>query len=643
MARDLILGTAGHIDHGKTALVKALTGTDCDRLPEEKRRGITIDIGFATLDLGDWRLGIVDVPGHERFIRNMLAGATGIDLAMLVVAADDSVMPQTREHFEILRLLRLRHGLIVLTKTDLVDATSREVVELEVRELVKGSFLETAPLVPTSAHTGQGIAELKAVLRSVCATHFEADPRLAARDHCFRMSIDRSFVVQGHGTVVTGSVTSGSIRVSEELDWLPRNERVRVRSLQNHGQPTNEVHRGMRAAINLAGVHHENVHRGQELGTPGYLVPARVLTVWLHCLPDARRPIKHRLPVRFHIGTAEVMATVSLLDTDRIAPGGGAMAQLFLEEPAMAVWGHPFIVRESSGLHTLGGGQVLQPVARKLRRRQPDMLARLSRLHTGEPAERASIVAWQAGLGGVTPLDLARGAGIALGEAVVILRQLLDRGELVEVGAALSGEALVHLDVVKDLEERILATLRRLHAQAPFAPAHDRQKVQASLSYLGNDDLIDFIIGRLLRQKRLTGDAQRLALADFRPKLSVNLLKLKERVVAAYQEAGLRPPRAASFAPHAGGNAANLHELFELCVAEGALVYLDEDFYLHRDAAAAVRELVTPKLSADKGLTVADIRDLLGTGRKQAMLVCQYLDRTGITRREGDLRFLVQK
>src|SRR5262249_36790812 len=271
--RDLILGTAGHIDHGKTALVKALTGTDCDRLPEEKARGITIDIGFARLDLGDYRIGVVDCPGHERFIKNMLAGATGIDLAVLVVAADDSVMPQTREHLEILRLLGLRHGVIALTKTDLVDETTREVVELDIRDLVKGTFLENAPLIPTSAHTGAGIEELKAAIRAACEKVEEKTAK-----QWFRLAIDRSFIVQCHATAVTGSVTSGSVKVGDEVEWQPRGERVRVRSLQNHDTPVDEVHRGMRAAINLAGVHHEDVVRGQELATPGYLVPSKVVT-----------------------------------------------------------------------------------------------------------------------------------------------------------------------------------------------------------------------------------------------------------------------------------------------------------------------------------------------------------------------------
>src|SRR6516164_4073185 len=429
MPRDLILGTAGHIDHGKTSLVKALTGIDCDRLPEEKARGITIDIGFATLDLGEARLGIVDVPGHERFIKNMLAGATGIDLAVLVIAADDSVMPQTREHLEILRLLGLRHGVIALTKCDLVDETTREVVELEVRELVQGTFLEDAPIIATSAHSGQGVPELKAAIAEVCK---QVEERRGQQ--WFRLAIDRSFIVQGHGTVVTGSVTSGSLRVGDDVEWLPRGERVRVRSLQNHDRPVEEIHRGQRAAINLAGVHHEDVIRGQELAVPGYLVPAKVLTVRLHCLADVRKPIKHRAAVRFHIGTAEIMGTVSLLDCDAIEPGGWGLAQVFLEEPATATWGQPFVVRGASATLTLGGGQILQPVARKIRRRHTEILVRVELLWTGDPRERALTVAWFGGFSGFTPADLVRGAGVGPDEAPELIERLKARGDLVEVG-----------------------------------------------------------------------------------------------------------------------------------------------------------------------------------------------------------------
>jgi selenocysteine-specific elongation factor len=636
MTRDLILGTAGHIDHGKTSLVKALTGIDCDRLPEEKARGITIDIGFAILDLPPYRLGIVDVPGHERFVKNMLAGATGIDLALLVVAADDSVMPQTREHLEILGLLGLRHGVIALTKCDLVDATTREVVELEIRDLVQGTFLEKAPLLATSAQTGQGIAELKAAIAEACR-HVEE----RRGEQWFRLAIDRSFIVQGHGTVITGSVTSGRVRVGEEVEWLPRGQRVRVRSLQNHDRSVEEVHVGQRAAINLAGVHHEDVVRGQELATPGYLTPSRVMTVRLHCLPDLKRPIKHRMPVRFHIGTAEVMATVALLDTDALAPGQWGLAQLFLEEPAMGAWGQPFVVRESSAAQTLGGGQVLQPAARKIRRRHLEMLERIERLWSGDPRERALTVAWFGAFGGFTVPELVRGANIGPDEAAELVAKLKEQGELVEVVLSGARRLLLHKDMVNELEERIVAVLDRLHEQFPLMSTHDRQKVQSQLDYVGDDALVHATVERLIAAKKLAGDLRRIGRSDFKPKLSANLRKLKDKLVAAYQTARFQPPEPSSFAGQAGGNAANLKDLFDVCIDEGYLVYIAEDIYLHVEAEAEMRRLVREKLAEGKGLTVAEIRDMLGTTRKYAVPLCEYLDRAGVTRREGDLRVLV--
>jgi selenocysteine-specific elongation factor len=635
--RDLILGTAGHIDHGKTSLVKALTGIDCDRLPEEKARGITIDIGFAALDLGDHRLGIVDVPGHERFIKNMLAGATGIDLALLVVSAKESVKPQTREHLEILRLLGLRHGVVAVTMCDLVDETTCEVVELEVRDLVRGTFLEDAPVVRTSAQTGQGIAEVKEAIAAACRRVEER-----AGGEWFRVAIDRSFVVQGHGTVVTGSVTSGSLKVGDEVEWQPRGERVRVRSLQNHDQPVEDVHRGMRAAINLAGVRHEDVVRGQEVATPGYLLPARVLTVRLHCLADVKRPIKHRAPVRFHVGTAEVMGTVSLLDCDSVEPGGWGLAQLFLEEPATATWGQPFVLRGPSATQTLGGGQVLQPAAKKVRRRHLDVLERIERLWTGDAEQRALTVAWFGGFAGFTAADLVRGANVAPDQAAGLIERLKAKGDLVDVAVGQARHLLLHADMVKELDGRVLEALARLHEQFPLMSSHDRQKVQSQLDYVGDEALVHAAVDRLIARKELTGDLRRIARADFKPKLTANQKKLKDKIVAAYQAAGFQPPEPSSFAGAAGGNAASLRDLFELCVAEGLLAQVSDEIYLHADAEAEMRRRIADRLSGGPGLTVAEIRDLLGTTRKFAVPLCEYLDRVAVTRREGDLRVLVQ-
>jgi selenocysteine-specific elongation factor len=638
MPRDLILGTAGHIDHGKTSLVKALTGIDCDRLPEEKARGITIDIGFAHIDLGEYRLGIVDVPGHERFVKNMLAGATGIDLAVLVVAADDSVMPQTREHLEILRLLGLKHGVIALTKADLVDDTTREVVELEVRELVQGTFLEDAPLIATSAHTGEGIEDLRAAIRAGC-------DKVAVRRSAewFRLPIDRSFVVQGHGTVVTGSVTSGGVKVGDELEWHKGDgtkEIVRVRSLNNHGQPVEEIHRGQRGAINLAGVPHETVRRGQELATPGYLVPGKVLTVRLHALADSRRAIKHRLPVRLHVGTAEVMATVSVLDLDQIDPGKWAIAQLFLDEPVTAVWGQPFVVRDSSAEHTLGGGQVLQPRGVKLRRRHLESLERVERLWSEDAAARAEMAAWFAGFHGLQPSDLVRDAGIGPEQAETLVAGLVAAGKLVEMPLPPNRRLVIHADRVGELDEQILKTVGVLHEQNPLVTNHDRGKTLARLDYVGDDSLLQAVTDRLVKAKKLVGDGKRIARSDFKPRLSVNQRKLKDRIVEDHKKAGFQPPEPGSFANQAGGNAAALKDIFEVACAEGFLVRVTDELFLHGEADEEMRRKVAERLRDGPGATVAEIRDLLGTTRKYAVPLCEYLDRVGVTRREGDLRVL---
>ncbi len=640
MPRDLILGTAGHIDHGKTALVKALTGVDCDRLPEEKERGITIDIGFAALELGEFRVGVVDVPGHERFVKNMLAGATGIDLALLVVAATEGVMPQTREHLEILRLLGVHRGVVAVTKADAVDATSLEVVALEVRELVAGTFLEAAPVVPTSAVTGRGLDELRAALLDACRAVADR-PRVEP----FRLPIDRAFVVQGHGTVVTGSVTGGGVAVGDELDWHKGDgttERVRVRGLNNHGRAVNAAGRGQRAAVNLAGVPHDAVRRGQELAAPGSLVPARVLTVHLAASAEARRHLKHRQPVRLHVGTAEVMATVSLLDCDRLEPGTRGFAQLFLAEPVTAVWGQPFVLRDSSAEHTVGGGRVLQPAAAKVRRRHLESLERIEQLASADAEARALAAAWVAGFDGLSPADLVRTAGVPAEDVGPLVARLTATGKLAELVAG-HWHVVLHAERLADLEGRVLRTLADLHAENPLVTTHDRPKALARLDYVGDESLLQAATDSLIRAKKLVGDGRRIARADFKPKLSVNQRKLKDKIVEAHAAAGVQPPEPASFAPQAAGNAAALKDIYEVAVAEGLLVKVATDVYLHADVDADLRRRVSDRLKAGPGATVAELRDLLGTTRKYAIPICEYLDRVGLTKREGDLRVLAVK
>jgi selenocysteine-specific elongation factor len=371
-------------------------------------------------------------------------------------------------------------------------------------------------------------------------------------------------------------------------------------------------------------------------------VPSRTLTLRLHCLADVKRPIKHRAPVRFHVGTAEVMGTVSLLDCDAVQPGAWALAQVFLDDPVMAVWGQPFVVRGSSATQTLGGGQILQPVAKKVRRRHLEMLERIEKLWSGDADERALTVAWFGGFGGFTPADLVRGANVGPDQARAVIERLTARGALVNVALGSGRHLVLHADMIKELDERILTALSRLHEQFPLMTTHDRQKVQSQLDYVGDDTLVHAAVERLIAQKRVVGDLRRVARADFKPKLSANLRKLKDKVVAEYRQARFAPPEPSHFAGAAGGNAANLRDLFDVCVAEGYLVHVTGDVYLHSEVEAEMRRSVTERLATGAGLTVAEIRDLLGTSRKYAVPLCEYLDRVGVTRREGDLRLLGQ-
>lgn len=631
---DLVIGTAGHIDHGKTALVRALTGVDTDRLPAEKRRGITIDLGFAALDLDGRRLAMVDVPGHERFIRNMLAGASGLDLALLIVAADDSVMPQTREHLEILRLLGLPGGVVVLTKCDLVDPTWLDLVEEDVRGLVAGSFLETAEVVRTSATTGRGIDDLRAALLRLCESAPDrVDPGL------FRMAIDRSFTAAGHGTIVTGTVASGEVAVGDELQWFPAGRPVRVRGLHRHDRPVDRIGRGARAAINLVGVHHAEVRRGHELAVPGYLAPSRVLSIEVRESPGAARPLRHRGRYRVHLGTAEVAATLSLLERDALGPGGRGLAQLFLGEPVVAVHGQPFVIREESPPATLGGGRVLRPTGRRIRRRDVPAIDRLARLASPDPTRRiAAALAFQ-GLSHWTDRKLARNAGLPIGDVAPAVEALGASGVLVTLPVGPRRTARLLAEVAAELEGRVLRALSRLHEATPRFSAIARARVASALADLEDDALVSAVIDRLKADGRVVADARTVALAGHEPRLSQAERKLKKEIAEAYRAGGFTPPDPSDWA-RGGSRPSTVAELLALLRDEEQLVEFGPGLYLDRDAEAEMRRRAADRLADGRGMTMAELRDLLGTSRKFAVPIGEYLDRIGLTRREGDVRTL---
>jgi selenocysteine-specific elongation factor len=633
--QDLVLGTAGHIDHGKTSLVRALTGVDTDRLPAERARGISIDLGFAALELGQHCLALVDVPGHERFVRNMLAGASGIDLAMLVVAADDSVMPQTREHLDILCLLGLTGGVIVLTKCDLVEGSWLDLVEEEVRSLVAGTFLENAEVIRTSTATGQGITALKESLVRLCdSAPRRCDPGL------FRMAIDRSFAVPGHGTVVTGSVATGQVAVGDELEWLPAGKPVRVRGIQRHDRGVEQVGRGMRAALNVAGVHHDEIRRGHELAAPGYLTASRILSVAIKPARGASRPLRHRARYRLHIGTAEVGATLALLKSNELEDESLALGQLFVAEPIAAIHGQPFVLREESPPATLGGGLIIQPSARRIRRRDAATVARLRLLIDPRPATRVTAALGFTGLAPWTDRSLARDAGLGEGEVGRVVGDLAASGHLVAVALGPRRTTRLLADTVHDLEDRVLRTVGRLHAASPRQSAVVRSRVAAALADLRNDALVDALIDRLKVRGQVTADARTVALTDHVPKLSQKERELKAELARAFRDGGLAPPGPEDLAGKAGSRDAVIPDLLGLLVDEGRLVAVGPQLYLDYDAAVELRRRVIERLSDGSRITMAELRDLLGTTRKYAVPIGEYLDRIGLTVREGDLRRL---
>ena len=638
MTIDLILGTAGHIDHGKTSLISALTGIDTDRLPEEKRRGITIELGFAELTLGGFRLGIVDVPGHERFVRNMLAGATGMDLAMLVVAADDSIKQQTREHLEILRLLNLAAGVIAITKCDLVDPDWLELVEEEIRELVAGSFLESAAIVRTSSTQGTGLDALRDEIVAAAGRTANLE-RVKHIDTPFRMAIDRCFTLAGHGTVVTGSAGSGTVAVGDELELQPRGTPVRVRRLHNHDRDAEHAHRGQRVAINLAGIHHDEIQRGQELAARGYLRAGKLLTVWLLYLDSTRRPLKHRSQIRLHLGTAEIIASLVLIDQDSLAPGGSCFAQLFLHDTVATTWNQPFVLRSESPAITIGGGQILVPSASRLRGLEDEDRQMLKSLRSENASQRASAASYFSGLRSVEPQDLARLAGVET--FAEVHQQLLDEGELLTITISPTRTAHLHRQVIASLGQRFEAALHTLHEQHPLRSSLDRAPFVRGFEYLGESAIIEAVLNSLHQAGRIRLSAKSIALVGCGPKLSQNERKLLAVLISLYRDAGLGTPTVKESQKQAKKNQDSVPQLIALAAADGDLVEITKDYFVHSDVLDQVRHTLKSKITPDEGVTMSQIREWLSTTRKYAIPLCEYFDRIGFTRRDGDVRYLV--
>ena len=634
-ARSLILGTAGHIDHGKTTLVKALTGTDTDRLKEEKERGITIELGFAHLDLPNGkRLGIVDVPGHERFVKNMVAGAMGMDIMALVVAADEGVMPQTREHLEICQLLGVSHGVIVLTKKDMVDEEWLELVTEDLKDFVKNTFLENAPIVPVSSVTGEGIDELIQVLSDLTK---DIEPK--APSGPYRLPIDRIFTVKGFGTVVTGTSISGVIHVGDEVLIYPKGISSKIRGIQTHGSEATEAHPGMRTALNLQSVYKEDIERGDVLATPGSLRPSYLLDLHLIYLKSAKRPLKYRSPVRFHAGTAEVMGRI-LMEGDEIEPGFEGYVQIKLEKPVAVLPGDHYVLRSYSPIHTIGGGRIINPVPRKRKRTRPDLWKELAALAKAAPSERILLHLKGAGHRGLTLDEISVRTGLYGKPLEKELSGLLGKKSIVKIES--EGVRYIHAELFEQLKQHILDILADFHKNNPLVKGLSKEELRSKLlSGRIDPKLFHKALNELVSGGEIAQDRDTVRLSTHKVALAEDQKQLRAALESLFLKAGLKPPSIDNALKKISDDLELAKEILNLLIEEKVLVRLKDDLIFHKKSLEKAEELVVSHIKQHGELTVSDFRDLTdGLSRKYMIPILEYLDNKRVTIRVGDKRQL---
>ena len=627
----VVVGTAGHIDHGKTSLVKALTGTDTDRLPEEKARGITIDLGFAFLEEpGGLTIEIVDVPGHERFVRNMLAGVGGIDLAMLVIAADEGVMPQTREHLAICSLLKIKAGLIALTKADLVEPDWLELVREDVAGAVRGTFLEGAPILPMSAKTGQGLDHLRAALRSLAAS---VPPR--GTDQLPRLPIDRVFTVRGFGTVVTGTLTAGTLAADDRVEVYPRGVEAKIRGLQAHGHSVGSARAGQRTAINLQGLERAALARGDVVGLPGTLVPSTLVDGTLELLPDAPRPVKTRARVRFHVGTSEIMARTLLLDRAELAPGDTAFARFRLEAPLVARPGDRFVVRSYSPVVTIGGGTLLDVDPPRFKRKGPALVDHLSLLQTGSPEVVLEEHIRHVGAGGVRLTTLAGRVPFGPERLRALLGGLQASGRVI----SFDRDWFIHPDSFARLRGLALAELTTFHRASPLKPGMSREELRGRAG-AADERVFGFLLASLDAEGAVKTDRDKVRLAAHEVRLSPEQQRIVDLLEREFNRAEAAPPSAEEALGRAGVTGDEEHELFQVLVQSGKLVRVKDSLFFHAQALDAIQTKLVAMLRERKEIGPSDIKDLLGISRKYAIPLLEFFDQRRVTARVGERRIL---
>jgi selenocysteine-specific elongation factor len=631
--KSIIVGTAGHIDHGKSTLIEALTGTHPDRLEEEKRRGITIDLGFAFLEEGGVRFGFVDVPGHERFVKNMLAGTSGIDLVLLVIAADEAIKPQTQEHFDICRLLGVKRGVIALTKTDLVDNDTTELVGLEIEDFVKGSFLAGAPILPVSAKTGAGLPELKTALQQ--AAREIADEQ---GGRYFRLPIDRSFAVKGFGTVVTGTLISGQISVGDEVELLPERQLLRVRGVQTGGKAVERAEAGQRTAVNLAGIENAAIQRGMVLTAPGRFAKTRRTDARLELLPNAA-PIKHRARVHFHAGTAETIAEILLHDKTELKPGDSALVQLRLSVDTVVVRGDHFIVRQFSPVITIGGGVALDPLARRPTRKDSGRVQFLETLERGNNEEILKAMV-ERNILGVGMEEIVTRTGWKEQDVRASTEKLTRAGTIRAVSTAPLW--LIAEPVFQDISKKLLARVESFHKENPLSPGIAKEELRANLGRRVRVETFRAAVDDLGRQNKLVTQGELVKKPGSDITLSAEEAKAKQQIEQAFGKAGLAVPSVKEVLAQLAIESRRAEKILQILLRERRLVRVSAELIFHCDALGQLGPLLLNyKKSKGERIGVPAFKELTGITRKYAIPLLEYLDRQRLTRRMGDERVIL--
>ncbi|MBU0544755.1 MAG: selenocysteine-specific translation elongation factor [Proteobacteria bacterium] len=632
--KQIVLGTAGHIDHGKTSLVKALTGINTDRLKEEQLRGITIELGFAWLDLpGGIRIGIVDVPGHEKFVKNMVAGATGIDIVAMVIAADEGVMPQTREHMEICELLGVKYGFVVLTKIDLVDEEWLELVADDLKKFVKDTFLDDAPVIQVSALSGQGIPEFIKTLD-------ELSSKIPGRSSSglFRLPVDRVFTMKGFGTVITGTLISGRIQVGDMIMIYPSGITSKVRGIQVHNESVNEAVAGMRTAINFQGLEKSSVNRGEVVSTPGALISSYMIDVSVHFLKSNKRPVKNRTRVRFHTGTSEILGNLVLLDREELLPGEDAVAQLRLDAPIAVVKDDRFVLRSFSPVRTIGGGEILNPIPQKHKRFKPEVTDGLKNLSSLIPEELIAYNVSEAGYRGATFSDLKIMTNITEKQLDSNLQNLLSRKSVALIDK--ENRLYLHQTSLEKLKKEMHDYLDGYHRANPLKAGMPKEELKSKLPAFLNPKLFNLILNQMIKDKGVAVDGDSVRLEGYKVSLGEDQSGLRKKIMNVYLESGLTPPYFKELSQEFGIDPARAKDVLMLLVDEGIVMKIKEDLYYHSDNIKGLKNRLVEFLQINGEMTTPQFKEMTGASRKFLIPLLEYFDSKNVTIRIGDIRKL---